>query len=225
VTARPKMVDLFCKAGGTSMGYHRAGFDVVGVDIKRQRHYPFDFIQADALTFDVSGFQAVHASPPCQDHSDLAGIARSHRPGGADHGTGWMLAATVAKLQESGLPWVCENVVGRDVVMSGWWFELCGSSFGLGVRRHRRFGSSALMLAPGCRHDLQPRPMDVTGGGGPSYTERTDGKGGRSAKGSLAEASVAMGIDWMSRRELSQAVPPAYTEWIGANLLAEVMAA
>lgn len=199
------------------MGYHRAGFDVVGVDIKRQRHYPFPFVQADALTFDVSGFQAVHASPPCQDHSDLSG---QHGP----HGTGWMLAASVAKLQESGLPWVCENVVGRDVTMAGWWFELCGSSFGLGVRRHRRFGSSMLMLAPGCRHDLQPNPMDVTGGGGPSYTERTDGGGGRSRKGSLAEASEAMGIDWMSRREISQAVPPAYTEWIGANLLAEVLA-
>jgi DNA (cytosine-5)-methyltransferase 1 len=224
MSARPKMVDLYCGAGGAAWGYWRAGFDVVGVDIKRQRRYPFPFIQADALEFDVAGYQAAHASPPCQDHTDLAAIARWNR-GGTDHGTGWMLAATVVKLQESGLPWVVENVVGRDVVMSGWWFTLCGSSFGLGVRRHRRFGSSALMLAPGCRHDLQPRPVDVTGGGGPSYTVRTDGKGGRSHKENLAGARVAMGIDWMSRRELSQAIPPAYTEWIGGRLLAEVAAA
>jgi DNA (cytosine-5)-methyltransferase 1 len=184
---------------------------VVGVDINPQPRYPFEFHRGDAMTWPLDGFDAIHASPPCQDHSDLSALH-------AEHGTGWMLAATIDRLRPLRIPWVVENVVGRTVTMDGWWFTLCGSSFGLGVRRHRRFGSSHLMLAPGCRHDLQPEPVDVTGGGGPSYTVRTDGKGGRSRKENVAGARVAMGIDWMARSELSQAIPPAYTEWIGGEL-------
>jgi DNA (cytosine-5)-methyltransferase 1 len=136
-----------------------------------------------------------------------------------------MLAATIARLRQQPAPWVVENVVGPTVTMDGWWFVLCGSAFRLGVRRHRRFGSSLMMLPPPCRHDLQPRPIDVTGNGGPSYTVRTDGKGGRSNKANVTGARQAMEIDWMSRKELSQAIPPAYTAWIGGYLLAAVKAA
>src|SRR5215475_9362589 len=121
----PRLLDLFCGAGGVAMGYHRAGFEVVGVDIKPQKHYPFEFHQGDAMTYPLDGFDVVHASPPCHDHS-----AASPGP----DGTGWMLAATVDRLAASGLPLIVENVVGPDVVMAGWWFTLCGSSFGLRVR-------------------------------------------------------------------------------------------
>ena len=211
------------------MGYSRAGFDVVGVDINPQPNYPFEFIQADALemmtdafvTYDAPGFfwtfDAIHASPPCQDHSTLTP--------GIDHGTGWLLAETIRLLGIVGLPWVCENVVGPTVEMDGWWFTLCGSMFDLGVRRHRRFGSSALMLTPDCRHDLQPEPVDVTGTGSRRKGERTDGGGGNSRKPlNLAHARECMGIDWMNRKELSQAIPPAYTEFIGTQLLATLEA-
>src|SRR5580698_6854972 len=150
-----RLLDLFCGAGGAAMGYAQAGFEVVGVDHLPQPHYPFEFHQGDAMTWPLDGFAAIHASPPCQDHSSLSAQQD-------EHGTGWMLAATIERLQPLSVPWIVENVVGPTVVMGGWWFVLCGSSFDLGVRRHRRFGSNTLMLPPGCRHDLQPRPIDVT---------------------------------------------------------------
>src|SRR6266404_9137838 len=95
---RPRLLDLFCGAGGAAEGYCRAGFAVTGVDISSQPRYPFTFIQADAMTFPLDGFDAVHASPPCQDHS-------ATRDFGGDHGTGWMLTATRDRLAASGLPW------------------------------------------------------------------------------------------------------------------------
>lgn len=208
---RPRLLDLFCGAGGAGVGYHRAGFDVVGIDIIPQPNYPFRFVQADAMTYPLDGFDAIHASPPCQDHSSLGSFH-------AAHGTGWMLAATIDRLKESGLPWVVENVEGRTVTMEGWWFTLCGSAFGLGVRRHRRFGSDLLMLAPGCQHNSQPPRYSVYDHG-KWYLSRTApvyGNGGGKAK---AQWSEAMGINWMDKNELAQAIPPAYTEWIGARLL------
>jgi DNA (cytosine-5)-methyltransferase 1 len=161
---------------------------------------------------DEEEFDAIHASPPCHDHSTL---------NSGDHGTGWLLAETVRLLKEIGLAWICENVVGPSVEMDGWWFTLCGSSFDLGVRRHRRFGSDRMFLAPGCRHDLQPEPVDVTGTGGMRLGPRpdtTNGGNSRKPRG-LTHAREVMGIDWMTRKELAQAIPPAYTEWIGAQLL------
>lgn len=197
------------------MGYHRAGYKVVGVDIEPQPHYPFEFHQMDAMdvledmvtTQTAHGnFDLIHASPPCQDHSALSALQEE------EHDTGWMLPKTIELVKAIGLPWVVENVVGPSVVMDGWWFTLCGSMFGLNVRRHRRFGSSSMVITGGCRHDLQPDPIDVTGVGGP---------GGRHRKPqNLAHAREVMGIDWMTRKELSQAIPPAYTEYIGSVLLA-----
>jgi DNA (cytosine-5)-methyltransferase 1 len=199
------LLDLCCGAGGATKGYQDAGFYVVGVDIKPQPRYCGDeFIQADAMTFPLDGFDAVHASPPCHDHSALSSLS-------ADHGTGWMLAATVERLAASGKPWVVENVVGPTVTMTGWWFVLCGSSFDLKVRRHRRFGCSQLILPPPCRHREQGQPLGVYGNGG-------GGQMTRGRKATPAEAREAMGIDWMSHREIAQAVPPAYTEYIGQQL-------
>jgi len=203
---KPRLLDLFCKAGGATKGYQRAGFYVVGVDIEPQPNYCGDeFHQADAMTFDLSGYNAISASPPCQDHSSLSALQDGH-------GTGWMLAATVERLTSHGAPWVVENVVGPDVVMDGWWFTLCGSSFGLRVRRHRRFGSSVLILAPPCDHARQGTPLGVYGNGGGGVMTR-------GVKATPAEARVAMGIDWMTHKEIAQAIPPAYTELIGAQLM------
>jgi DNA (cytosine-5)-methyltransferase 1 len=100
---RPRLLDLFSGAGGAAMGYHRAGFDVVGADLAPQPRYPFEFVQADAMTYPLDGFDAIHASPPCQDHSPLKARA-------GEHGNGWMLDATLARLADSPAVWVVENV-------------------------------------------------------------------------------------------------------------------
>lgn len=210
IVSRPKLLDLFCGAGGAAVGYHRAGFDVVGVDINPQPRYPFTFIQGDALEADIAGFDAIHASPPCQDYSNLKGLAGSKR--------GKMIDAVRGKLESSRLSWVIENVAGADLVRPT---VLCGSSFGLGVWRHRKFETSfSITLAPQCQHALVPYPIDVTGTGGEFKGIRKAPGGGISRKPrNISHAREVMGIDWMSRREISQAIPPAYTQWIGERLL------
>ena len=145
-------LDLFCGAGGAAMGYHRAGFDVVGVDIKPQPNYPFDFHQGDAMTWPLDGYDAIHASPPCHDHSTITG--RNRKAAGAK-GTGWMLAATITRLRASGRPWIVENVGTARFPADVPTFRLCGSSFGLDVQRHRLFASDTLRRRP--RHP-PPRP-------------------------------------------------------------------
>lgn len=188
------------------MGYWRAGFDVVGVDVEPQPRYPFQFHQGDAMTFPIDGFDVIHASPPCQDWSALRTLQVAH-------GTGWLLTATLERLAGAGVPWVVENVPGAE--MGAMFVTLCGSSFGLGVRRHRHFASSVMLLAPACQHRLQGQPLGVYGVGG--SCDRGHGR-----KGTIEESRQAMGIDWMSRAELSQAIPPAYTEHIGGQLLAHL---
>jgi DNA (cytosine-5)-methyltransferase 1 len=207
---RPRLLDLFCGAGGAAVGYHRAGFDVFGVDLDETMldQYPYPCEQADALTFPLDDFDAIHASPPCQDHSTLSARAGSH-------GTGWMLTHTIARLQGSWLPYVVENVPGSGPSMPGQWTMLCGSSFGLAVRRHRLFHSSMLILAPSCNHSAQGTPLGVYGVGG-------GGKMTRGTKARPDEAKVAMGIDWMTHRAIAQAIPPAYTEHIGRQLIGAV---
>ena len=200
---RPWLLDLFCGAGGAAMGYHRAGFDVVGVDIKPQPRFPFKFHQGDALTWPLDGFDAIHASPPCQDHT------RQYVP--REHGTGWMLVATRERLQASGLPWVIENVPGAPMRVD---LRLCGCMFGLRpLARQRWFETSwrAFELRAPCHH---PEPtLSITGTGTPTGSWRKYGCV------SLARKRQVMGIDWMSVEELSQAIPPAYTEHIGRFLL------
>lgn len=209
---KPRLLDLFSGAGGAAMGYHRAGFDVVGVDVNPQPNYPFEFHQADAMTFPLDGFDVVHASPPCHDHSTISA---------SDDGTGWMLDATIKRLVDSGKVWVCENVVGPDVRMAGWWFTLCGSMFDMKVRRHRRFGSSHLFMQPACRHKQQGRPYTITGHGGGCESKH-------SLKPNARDFWRYMDMPWMEGKPpygVAQAIPPAYTEYIGQQLLAVVEAA
>lgn len=105
---KPRLLDLFCGAGGAALGYHQAGFEVVGVDVSPQKHFPFEFIQADALTFPLDGFEVIHASPPCQDHVRALGAMRTHN-------TGWMLAAIRGRLEQGKTLWVIENVPGAPM--------------------------------------------------------------------------------------------------------------
>ncbi len=210
MSARPRLLDLFCGAGGAGMGYYLAGFEVVGVDIVDQPDYPFEFHQGDALTFPLDEFDAVHASPPCHDHSSLSPAA---------DGTGWMLEATLSRLRESGKPWVCENVVGPTVTMDGWWCLLCGSMFGLQVQRHRRFGSSELMMPPPCDHVWERgRPWTVTGHGGGHESRH-------SLRPSPRDFWRYLDMPWMEGRPpygVAQAIPPSYTNWIGTQLIASL---
>lgn len=205
----PRLLDLFCKAGGTSMGYHRAGFEVIGVDIEPQPRYPFEFHRADATTFPLDGFDVVAGSPPCRDHTDLAG-----RHGMA--GTGWMLAHTIDRFRASGLPFAVENV-GRASMPTT--VVLCGKMFGLGaagrvLKRHRRFLTDVPVSTPSsCDH---PRGEPVGGVYGGGHSKHANGT---RFKFAAPEAAAALGIDWMTRDELSQAIPPAYTEWVGAQLI------
>lgn len=216
---RPRLLDLFCGAGGAARGYRAAGFYVVGVDNKPQPNYCGDeFVEADAFEYlaeEWSGFVAAHGSPVCKDYSPTRALHTTRYPR-------WIAPLRMMLLQV-GLPYVIENVAGaRGHMLSP--LTLCGSSFGLGVRRHRLFETSwQVMRPPQCRHDLQPEPIDVTGTGARRSGDRPDGRGGNSRKPrNLAEARAAMGIDWMNRNELSQAIPPAYTQFIGEQLIAHI---
>lgn len=207
-----KALDLFCGAGGAAMGLHRAGFDVTGIDIKPQLRYPFRFIQADALKppVNLSGFDLIWASPPCQDHVRSPGPAPKH-------GTGYMLDAMRSALKTSGRAWVIENVPGAPMRVD---YKLCGCQFNLPeLRRERWFETSwhGFSLMPSCHHN-EPA-ISVTGTGTPTGTWR--------AYGSLPLSAFqrAMGIGWMRRAELSQAIPPAYSEFIGRAALQYIEAA
>lgn len=224
--SRPRLLDLFCGAGGAAVGYDRAGFDVVGVDVVAQPNYPFEFWQADAMhvlaSWDVGGtFDAVHASPPCHDHSNVTG--RNRRANG-HKGTGWMLAATVERLSVMRLPWVVENVETADMPAGAHRVRLCGSSFGLDVRRHRWFASNVALLVPPCDHAWQtPRFRSLDSRRPPGALASVVGVHGHlNYPGEKELRERAMGIDWMTTTELAQAIPPAYTEYIGRQLLAHL---
>jgi DNA (cytosine-5)-methyltransferase 1 len=204
------------------MGYHRAGFDeIVGVDIKPQPRYPFRFELADAMTYPLDGFDAIHASPPCQ-FATTASNGWQSRLGPASERHIDLLTPTRERLIASGVPWVIENVPGapmRD------YMQLCGLSFGLKVKRHRWFESSVAFLVPPCGDHTQDFVI-CFGGGVRGRTHQigrtTKGKGGpilRRPTLTLEVGRSAMGINWMDRHELSQAIPPAYTEYIGKTLL------
>ena len=190
------------------MGYRYAwpDADIVGVDIRPQPRYPFRFVQADAETFPIDGFDFIHASPPCRDHT------RYTMQHGYD-GTGAMLGRTIERLETTGVPWVVESV-GHAADHGRPSFVLCGSAFGLGVRRHRRFWTNVDgLVAPCCDHKAQGPVVTVTGHSGGKSTR--DGIAGRAC---LAGWRDAMGIHWTTRDELAQAIPPAYTAWIGQRM-------
>jgi hypothetical protein len=222
VVRPPRLLDLYSCAGGAAVGYHRAGFEVVGVDIDPQPRYPFEHHQADALTFLAEyghRFDAVHASPPCQTHSALTGGNRK-RPGWTDAHVD-LIGPTRELLDALGKPYVIENVQGAPVRRD---LTLCGEQFGLRVIRHRYFelgGWTMPTLAhvphrgrvAGWRHGVR---YD-----GPYLAVHGDGGG----KGSVAEWQAAMGIDWTDvKRELAEAIPPAYTEHVGRGLMAALTA-
>jgi DNA (cytosine-5)-methyltransferase 1 len=216
-----RLLDLFCGAGGCSVGYYRAGFEVVGVDNKPQKHYPFEFHQADAMSYPLSGFAAIHASPPCQGYSRLR-----HLPW--LKGRKWpLLIDPVRKmLKESGAAWIIENV--EDAPLAG--VILCGQMFGLPVYRHRKFESSFFIFTPEHQqhrfvigkgrmiNDRRKGTLNASSSRGAWGTKQpiVTVAGGQFKK---ADGERALGIDWMNKDELAQAIPPAYTEWIGQQLI------
>lgn len=214
-----KLLDLFCGAGGASMGYHCAGFEVVGVDIAPQPRYPFEFIQADALPYLVDHwreFDAIHASPPCQAHSALSKIWIARMGAAA-----WsakhpdMIPDTRRLLAATDKPWIMENVPGAPMIAP---VMLCGTFFGLKVYRHRLFESNRLLLVPAHTPHRDNCPAVGLGLSQRGFISIT-GHGGFGFPGGWEYAKRAIGIDWMSRAELSQAIPPAYTEYLGQQLI------
>jgi len=191
------------------MGYSRAGFEVVGVDIAPQPRYPFTFVQGDALAYLAEHgheFDAIHASPPCQRFSTM-----TKRHGDAQVETHPdLVEPTRALLVQTGLPYVIENVPGAPLDASA--ITLCGSMFGLRVRRHRLFESNLPMPQPECDHAGQGPVVGVYGHAGGS--SKRDGK----AFSGTDTWREAMGIDWMVGRELAEAIPPAYSEYVGLRL-------
>lgn len=209
MTERPKLLDLFCCAGGAAMGYYRAGFDVVGIDINPQPRYPFPFIQADVTTLDqrfLRWFDAIHASPPCQNYSPLKALSpEKSYPDLVDF--------TRALLDGSGVPYIIENVMSAPLVKERS-IVLCGDMFGLRTYRHRRFESRLPLVAP-------PHPKHIK-------LTATKQRKARWAEGWHVSITgdvgtyvgpEAMGIDWMSGNELCEAIPPAYTQYLGGQML------
>lgn len=212
--AKPLMLDLFCGAGGAAMGYHRAGFEVVGVDNKPQKHYPFKFIQADALDY-VAGhghkYDAIHASPPCQKHSSIT------KTSNAQDTHVDLIPHTRYWLEALGKPYVIENVPGARKALRNP-FMLCGTMFGLYVVRHRYFELNwELYFAPAtCNHWLKV----VKHGRRPKRFKEFAAISGHLSD--IRYSRWAMGILWMVGSELKEAIPPAYTEFIGQQLMRAV---
>lgn len=230
MAAKPKLLDLFCGAGGAAMGYAQAGFEVTGVDIARQKHFPFSFIQANALDYVLehgSEYNAIHASPPCQKYSAMT------RGRWQDREHPDLVALTRLALMWMNKLYIIENVPGaplHDPIM------LCGTMFGLQtpegsqLRRHRLFEASFPINVKllSCRHNdgsaigvygggqhpdrRRPATIGVWGhGGGDSHRDGLDHY-------KVADRRQVMQIDWMTQKELSQAIPPAYTRFIGEQL-------
>jgi DNA (cytosine-5)-methyltransferase 1 len=230
VAVTGRVLDLFCGAGGAAVGYHRAGFEVVGVDIARQERYPFAFHHADAIEtlrhlrgpghihagrqfYDLDDFDAIHASPPCQHFTAYGRAVKDIKDRYED-----LLEPTRELLEALGLPYVIENVEGaplKDAVV------LCGSMFDLDVKRHRLFEANWELRPPewGCRHKIWSRRFKPASN---RTAERYTIEVG-SWDEPLERQKAAMGVDWeITTRELSEAIPPAYTEFIGRQLRAAV---
>lgn len=230
----PRLLDLFCCQGGASMGYHRSGFDVVGVDKDPQPHYPFQFHEGDALDvmrrlidgeaiefmgigpgdiehLRLEDFAAIAASPPCQAHSTITPDKSKHID---------LIPPTRELLHEAGLPFIMENVEGARRTMDHA-VRLCGSSFGLRVRRHRYFETNLehVWSLP-CRHAEQGVPVGVYGDHADGVTRRPNGTSRGVKAQTLDEARDVMGMPWASWHGTTQAVPPAYTEFLGQQLMA-----
>jgi DNA (cytosine-5)-methyltransferase 1 len=205
---KPRLLDLCCKAGGMSVGFARAGFEVEGVDIDAQPHYPFTFYQADALVFPLSGYDVIHVSPPCQGYSTISAC----RPGTQDKYER-LIDAFRDRFQAAGKLYVIENVPAARRFMCQP-ILLCGEMFGLRTYRHRLFESNVSLVAPlHPRHVLPAAKTSKI----PEYGQYWSIAG---KFGGVQRAREAMGIDWeMTDKELANAIPPVYAEWIGRQLL------
>jgi DNA (cytosine-5)-methyltransferase 1 len=214
---RPRLLDLFCGAGGAAAGYAKAGFEVIGVDIAPMPRYPYEFIQADALevpqALNLDSFDVIHASPPCQRYSIMSNCI----PGlSAEYPD--LIGSVRSLLLTAGLPFVIENVTGSpldDPII------LCGSQFDrtafwpeigmtVALRRHRGFECHGFRPPDAGPHDHSLRSVSVVGGGAKHFA---------TSKGGTKVARDLMGIDWMTKSELNEAIPPAYTNYIGRYLL------
>lgn len=202
---KPKLLDLFCCQGGAGTGYANAGFEVVGVDISPQPRYPFEFHQADAIEYARAHgpkFDAVHASPPCQAHTNAQKLMGNTHPD--------LIAPTREALWELGKPFMIENVPGAPLVEP---VELCGEMFGLETYRHRLFETNWELTAP-------PHPTHVARttkmGRPPKPGEYMHIVGNFSG---VDRGRNVMGMPWANRDGLREAIPPAYTEHIGRQLI------
>jgi len=208
---RPRLLDLFCGAGGAAVGYHRAGFEVVGVDIKSQPRFPFEFHQADALTYSLDGFDVIHASPPCQRYS-IAERIHGNKEKYPD-----LIAPIRSRLKENGSFYVIENVPGAPLHTP---VMLCGLMFDLRILRHRYFETYPFFMVPG--HPQHPDWIVIK-----SFRTYSCFKNGATHitmaghNFSREDAISALNGDcsWMTREELSQAIPPAYTNFIGKRIM------
>jgi DNA (cytosine-5)-methyltransferase 1 len=218
---KPRLLDLFCCAGGAGVGYGRAGFEVTGVDVVVHKRNPHPVIEADALglcpEWIAENFDAVHASPPCQGYSSMR-----HAPGAK--GAPRLIGQVRALLRDAGLPYVIENVEAAKADMVDP-VTLCGTMFRLGAQghdlhRHRLFESNIPLTAPACQHSGRP-VIGVYGGHARCRSAKHGGRGTKDAwqGGHKAAASEALGIDWMTLAEMSESIPPAYTEHIGRQLM------
>ena len=246
---QPRVLDLFCKQGGAGMGYHRAGFEVVGVDLDPQPRYPFTFFQADALGFLAGGgwkgFDAIHASPPCQGYSIMRNL-----PWLKDRDYPLLILPVRTMLEAIGLPYVIENVAGarfgakglKDRGLEAHGIKaayLCGGMFGLPMYRHRYFETPFFWPQPGHpkhRRTIQPGPMfgDRGHAGIAGWEDAQPAMLGHATNGArraganvghasgVALARAAMQIDWMNRDGLTQAIPPVMTEYIGRVLMEQL---
>lgn len=198
---RPKALDLFCCEGGAGTGLHRAGFEVTGIDIRFQRRYPFRFIQGDALRppIDLADFDLIWASPPCQAYS-IATPDKSRHPD--------LVAQVRDLLKRSGRPYIIENVPGAPLQNP---IELHGAMFGLSLYRRRLFEANFFVLTPQLRDPPGMGHPCLAGHGGVKH-------GGRAA------GRAALGCDWMTWHGVTQAIPPAYSEFLGREFLRQVQA-
>jgi DNA (cytosine-5)-methyltransferase 1 len=223
---RPLILDLFCGAGGAAVGYHRAGFDVIGIDLNPQPNYPFEFLQMDALTAlceivsdprtKWGRFAGIHTSPPCQASSNLT--RGTNRETKAQNHTN-LIPVVRELLKLTGLPWVIENVQGAHMRRD---LTLCGEMFGLDVIRHRYFEVSGFEVQQPTHVKHRGKVRGWRHGeyfDGPYVAVYGDGGG----KGTVKEWQQAMGIDWTNdRKEIADAIPPAYSEFVGLQLIAQI---
>lgn len=207
-----KLLDLYCGVGGASAGYNKAGFDVTGIDLKHGKRYPYKYIKGDVLLYlqnldFLRSFDIIHASPPCQTHSITQHLRNAQ---GKFTSKLDLIPQTRAALIASGKPYVIENVPGSPLINP---IQLCGSSFGLQVRRHRLFESNMKLTGSVCDHKAQGRPVGVYG----SLNDQIP-KGGKTAT-TIDEGRDAMGMPWAIWTELVEAIPPAYSEYIGKQII------